>query len=106
MRAAVTAALLAAVLGGCGEAPPEAQPPQAAAEVKSAKGTGTVTAVDANAGTVTIEHGAMPEIGWSAMTMAFKADPALLAGIEKGDNVAFDLTVTDGRGEITALRGQ
>jgi len=103
MRAAVTAALLAAVLGGCGEAPPEAQPPQAAAEVKSAKGTGTVTAVDANAGTVTIEHGAMPEIGWSAMTMTFRAHPALLADVHEGDKVAFELTVTGGGGEVTAL---
>ena len=103
MRAAIAAALLAATLAGCGEAPPEAQPTQAAGEVKSAKGTGTVTAVDAGAGTVTIEHGPMPEIGWSAMTMTFKAAPALLAGVAEGDKVAFDLTVTDGRAEIAAL---
>ena len=103
MRSGFAAALLAATLAACGEAPPAAQPSQAAAEVKSGKGTGTVTAVDAGAGTVTIEHGAMPEIGWSAMTMAFEADPALLARVEEGDTVAFDLTVTGGRGEVTAL---
>jgi len=106
MKAALAAALLAASLAGCGEASPEAQPTRAAAEVKSAKGTGTVTAVDAAAGTVTLDHQAMPEIGWSAMTMTFKADPALLAGVEEGDKVAFDLTLAGGAGTITALTRQ
>jgi len=106
-----TGLILAALtlLGGCGEAAPEA--PEAAAsdampmesEVKSGKGTGTVTAVNAAAGTVTLDHEAMPEVGWPAMTMSFKADPALLAGIEEGDKVAFDLTLSGGSGEITAL---
>lgn len=98
--------LSAAMLAGCGEAAPEAPPPDAmapAAEPTLAKGTGTVTAVDAAAGTVTIEHGPMPEIGWPAMTMAFKADPALLAGIADGDEIAFELTVTGGRGQVTAI---
>ena len=103
MRSGIAPALLAATLAACGEAPPAAQPSQAAAEMKSAKGIGTVTAIAAQAGTVTIEHQAMPEIGWSAMTMAFKADPALLAGVKEGDKVSFDLTVTGGRGEVTAL---
>lgn len=99
-------ALAAVLLAGCSEATPDAQPSDAMAmeaESKSGKGTGTVTAVDAAAGTVTIEHGPMPEIGWSAMKMTFRADPALLAGVAEGDAVVFDLTVTDGRGEITAL---
>jgi Cu(I)/Ag(I) efflux system protein CusF len=91
---------------GCGEALPEAQPTDAAAVEaagQSGKGTGTIAAVDAAAGTVTIEHGAMPELGWPAMTMAFAADPAVLAGVAEGDKVAFDLTLTGGRGTITAL---
>src|SRR5688572_2611654 len=108
MRAATAAALLA-TLAACGEVPPDAQPSDAMtmdSKAKSAKGTGTVTALDAAAGTVTLDHQAMPEIGWPAMTMTFKADPALLAGVKDGDKVAFDLEVTDGRGEITALRGE
>ena len=106
MRTAVAATLLAAMLAGCGEAPPEAQPTQAAAEAKSAKGTGTVTAVDVEAGTVTLNHQAMPEIGWSAMTMTFKADPALLAAVKEGDTIAFDLTLAGSAGTITALTRQ
>ena len=93
-----------ALLAACTDATPDAQLPEATVtETKSGKGTGTVTAVDAAAGTVTIAHGPMPEVGWSAMTMTFEADPALLAGVAEGDSVAFELTVTDGRGEITAL---
>ena len=42
-----------------------------AADAKMAKGTGTVTAVDMTAGTVTIEHGPIPEANWPAMTMGF-----------------------------------
>ena len=101
-----SAVLLAAVLTGCGEATPDALPSSALAvepASKSGEGTGTVTAVDPAAGTVTIEHEAMPGIGWSAMTMTFKADPALLAGVGKGDRVAFDVTVHGGAGTITAI---
>lgn len=102
MRTAIL--LAAALLAGCTDATPDAQPSEPAiVETKSGKGTGTVSAVDAGAGTVTIAHGPMPEFGWSAMTMTFVADPALLAGVTEGDAVAFDLTVTDGGGTITAL---
>ena len=37
------------------------------------------------------------------MTVAFAADPALLAGIAEGDEVAFDLTVVHNAGTLTAL---
>jgi Cu/Ag efflux protein CusF len=106
MRAGLAAALLVAMLAGCGEVPPDAPASPAAVEVRSAKGSGTVTALDAEAGTVTLEHAAMPEIGWPAMTMTFAAAPALLAGVKPGDAVAFDLTLTGGRGEITALEAR
>jgi Cu(I)/Ag(I) efflux system protein CusF len=105
MRLALLLLLLApALLAACTDATPDAQPSEAAAaETRSGHGTGTVTAVDAGAGTVTIAHGPMPDVGWSAMTMTFAADPTLLAGVAEGDAVAFDLTVTGGRGTITAL---
>ena len=101
--------LAAALLAGCGEATPEAQPTEAMAmehEAKSGKGTGTITAVDAAAGTVTIAHEAMPEVGWSAMTMTFNADPALLAEVKEGDKVAFDLALDGGNGTVTGLTKQ
>ncbi|MFC6628050.1 copper-binding protein [Sphingomonas yabuuchiae] len=47
----------------------------AASAVKSGSGSGTITAVDAKGGTVTIKHGPIPTIGWPAMTMTFRASP-------------------------------
>ena len=108
MRVSFAAALLAAtaMLAGCDDtardAPPEAIPPG----VKIAKGTGVITALDAKAGRVTLDHEPMPEIGWPRMTMTFAADPALLADVEPGDRVAFDLTLDRGLGVITALAVQ
>lgn len=67
-------------------------------------GTGRVVAIDAAAGTVTIEHGPIPEANWPAMTMAFRSSPAALNGIAVGDQVSFDITITNGAGEVTAVR--
>ncbi len=77
-----------------------------AADAKMAKGTGTVTAVDAKAGTVTIEHGPIPEANWPAMTMAFKAAPTLAQSVKVGEKVAFDLKLENGGGEVTAISKQ
>lgn len=73
---------------------------------KTAKGTGTVKSVDAGAGAITVDHGPIPEAGWPAMTMAFKAAPDLVQSVKPGDKVAFDLTLKDGSGEITAITKQ
>jgi Cu(I)/Ag(I) efflux system protein CusF len=77
-----------------------------AAGAKMAKGTGTVTAVDSAGGTVTIAHGPIPEANWPAMTMGFKAAPALAQGVKAGDKVAFDLKLENGGGELTAISKQ
>ena len=77
-----------------------------AADAKMAKGTGTVTAVDMTAGTVTIEHGPIPEANWPAMTMGFKAAPALAQTVKAGDKVMFDLKLENGGGQITAINKQ
>jgi Cu/Ag efflux protein CusF len=96
-------------------AAPEAAPPAAAPSsdmanmnmapaAKMAKSTGTVTAVSADS--VTVDHAAVPEAGWPAMTMAFKASPDLAKQVKAGDKVAFDLKLEGGGGEITAIRKQ
>lgn len=74
------------------------------ADAKMAKATGTVTAVGADS--VTIDHAPIPEANWPAMTMAFKAAPALAKSVKVGDKVAFDLKVQGGAGEITAIHEQ
>lgn len=73
---------------------------------KMAKGSGTVTAIDKAAGTITLDHGPLPEANWPAMTMAFKAKPELLGSVAVGDKVSFDLALKDGAGEVTAIRKQ
>lgn len=97
------AALLAATsLAACGRKTEAPAAPVAPAD-KMAKGVGTVTAIETAAGTITLDHGAIPEAGWPPMTMGFKADPALLTGVAVGDKVAFDLKLHDGSDEVTAI---
>ncbi|HEX7850806.1 Cu/Ag efflux protein CusF [Hephaestia caeni] len=75
-------------------------------EAKTAKGSGTVTAIDKAAGKITLEHQAIPEAGWPAMTMAFDAKPAVIDGVTVGDKVTFDLALKDGGGEVTTISKQ
>ncbi|MDP3855775.1 copper-binding protein [Phenylobacterium sp.] len=78
----------------------------AAAAPSAAKGTGVVTAVDTAAGVITIDHAPINEAGWPAMNMGFQATPALAQSVKVGDKVAFDLTLKDGGGTITAIAKQ
>ncbi|MEG8222063.1 copper-binding protein [Sphingomonas sp. HH69] len=80
-------------------------PPAATAPTK-AKGHGTVMAIDNTAGTITLDHGPILEAKWPAMTMAFKAAPAIIDATKVGDKVDFDLTLTGSAGEVTAIHKQ
>ena len=71
---------------------------------KTGKATGTVIAINAAAGTITLEHSAIPAVGWSAMTMGFSAKHGVLTGIAVGDKVDFDVIVTGSTGEVTAIK--
>lgn len=71
-----------------------------------AKGHGKVTAIDQAAGTITLDHGPIPEAKWPAMTMAFKAAPTITDAAKVGDQVNFDLTLTGSAGEVTAIHKQ
>jgi Cu/Ag efflux protein CusF len=113
------AALMALPIGlsGCDKKPeaPKVEAPKVAAtadamsnmampaDSKMGKGSGTVTAVDATAGKITLDHGAIPAVGWPAMKMGFPAKPDLLKGVAVGDKVDFDLTVTGSAGEVTRI---
>lgn len=74
------------------------------AAAQTGTGTGVVTAIDADAGTITVEHGPIPAVGWPEMTMRFTGSPAILAAARSGDRIEFDLVVRDGVNEITAIR--
>lgn len=72
---------------------------------KTGQGTGVITAIDVRANTLTIKHGAIPAVGWPAMTMTFKAtSPALLRGVRVGQTVGFDVRTKGMDAEVTALR--
>jgi Cu/Ag efflux protein CusF len=79
-------------------------PMTAGAGAQTGTGTGVITAVDAAAGTVTVEHGPIPGVGWPAMTMRFTASPAIVEAASTGERIAFDVSVHDGVNEITAIR--
>ena len=118
MRAYHTALFAAAVLaagptlaqsmsgnmkGMSGMAGMEKQAPAA----KTGKGVGVITAIDPKAATVTIKHGAIPTVGWSAMTMTFKASPpTLLKGLHVGQKIGFDVKTQGMAAEVTAVRPQ
>ena len=70
-------------------------------------GTGTVTQVDAAAGTITLNHGAIPAVSWPAMTMQFTAEnPAILQGIAVGDSVSFELKSATETSVVTSVQKQ
>jgi RND family efflux transporter MFP subunit len=55
------------------------------------KAEGTVDAIDAKAGTVSISHGPIASLKWPAMTMEFKlANEALLKDLKPGAAVSFE----------------
>ena len=70
---------------------------------QTASAEGTVTAVNAGAGTITIDHGPVAVVDWPAMTMAFQADEAMRQQVAVGDQVTFEFRTSEGGGEITSI---
>lgn len=82
----------------------EASAPAAAGPITN---TGTVTEVDASAGTITINHGPIEAVSWPAMTMQFSAEsPAILQGIAVGDSVSFELKSATETSVVTSIQKQ
>ncbi|MFN0045605.1 MAG: copper-binding protein [Sphingorhabdus sp.] len=73
------------------------------AEAKMAKGSGTVAAIDAAAGKITLNHGPIAELEWPAMKMGFGVKPSELEGIVVGDTVSFEMKWDGKTGEITNI---
>lgn len=74
-----------------------------AAAMKHGMAAGTVAAIDAAKGTITLAHGAMSGLDWPAMTMGFTAKPELLSGIKVGDEVDFEIDWDGKTGTITKI---
>lgn len=75
----------------------------APALAQEATASGEVRRVDAAAGKVTIRHGNIPALDLTAMTLVYRADPALLAGIQPGDKVKFTARRENGQYVIVAI---
>ncbi|MGY2169108.1 copper-binding protein [Pseudomonas gingeri] len=69
----------------------------------TAKAEGVIKAIDAEKHTVTIAHGAIASIQWPAMTMAFSATPAQLAGLRKDDPVTFSFGLSGTAAKIESI---
>ena len=77
--------------------------PIGAQATKTGKGTGTVAAIDAASGKITLDHGPIPELGWPAMKMAFKVAPSVTGSTAVGDKVDFAVRLTGMESEVTAI---
>jgi len=64
---------------------------------------GQVRDVDAPAGRVTLRHGQIDHLGMPPMTMAFRADPDVLAKARPGAVVRFKVVRVDGRLKVLDL---
>lgn len=81
-------------------------PGMGAAAPAGAQGSGVIKKVDAKAGSVTLQHGPIAALNWPAMTMAFKADPALLKTVKVGQAVAFTVKTGGAAPEVVALQAK
>ncbi len=85
--------VLAVSLAACGSGTPT-----------HATGTGTVAAVDASKGEITLDHGDIPGL-MGAMTMTYSVpDKKILASITPGAKVEFDVEVVKGDYRVVAIR--
>ena len=66
--------------------------------------TGKVLQIDAAHSQVTITHHPVPELGWPAMTMGFRASSQQLRGIKAGDLVDFAFFMRGNAAVIEKIR--
>ena len=75
----------------------------APAAAKTADGQGVIKGIDAKGGTVTLQHQPIPALKWPAMTMKFKAAPAVLQSFKVGQAVNYKLKPMGASAEVVAM---
>jgi len=97
---------LKAAVGGLGGNSGNTVAPAAKPAAAGHQAEGSVDSVDAKAGTVSINHGAVATLKWPAMTMEFKvANASLLNGLKPGLAVAFEFVERQpGEWVITSIK--
>ena len=73
---------------------------------KTASASGTVTAIDVEAGTVTIDHEPVPELAWPEMVMAFDATEEVRGDVAVGDTVTFEFSTGEEGNTVTSIAAQ
>ena len=87
--------VIAISLAACGKGSPD-----------HGTGTGTVSAVDAVKGEITLDHGDIPGV-MGAMTMTYSVpDKKILESVTPGAKVEFDVQVVNGDYRVTAIRAR
>ena len=74
-----------------------------AAVAQEASGSGEVRRVDPAAGKITIKQGAIADLQLPAMTLVYRADPALLKDIKPGDKISFSAKRDGDRYVVTKI---
>jgi Cu(I)/Ag(I) efflux system protein CusF len=75
------------------------------AKSQTHKGSGTVSKVDSEKGTVTIAHGPVESMKWPAMSMTFKVkDKKMLDKVKEGQKVDFSFVQSGKDYTITQLK--
>lgn len=112
----ITASVALAVsLGACKKEAEAPKPVEAATDANAissmampetthGKSKGTVTALDATKGTITLDHAEIPELKWPSMTMSFHIKPELARGVAVGDKVAFEVDWDGKAGTVTNIK--
>ena len=81
--------------------------PAAPVEAGPITGIGKITAINAAGGTLTIDHQAIPAVGWDAMSMGFTTtDTTMLKDLKVGDAVTFELKSTSEPSVVTKVQKQ
>jgi Cu/Ag efflux protein CusF len=74
-------------------------------EIKTHKGVGTVKKIDPAGGKVTIAHGPIPSLKWSAMTMTFVVrDKAILGKFSQDKKIEFEFVQQGSEYVITSAK--
>lgn len=67
------------------------------AQAQEGSGSGEIRRIDAQAGKITLKHGAISALDLPAITLVYQIDVALLAGLQPGDKVKFTARRVDGQ---------
>ena len=98
-------AVCAALASGLAITAPAVLAKQSSQQVgATAMASGEVRRVDAAGGKVTIKHGEIPALELPAMTLVYRAEPALLVGIKPGQKVRFTATRQANRYVVTQIQ--